>query len=326
MYTVLWPVLVLGLVIGIVNFFLFDRLIPWSRTAGQEVGMKNIERIFFHCMETKKDFWYQKDFFIHAKHVEGNMLYGVVISYTQPDHLRFEATAPAAYVRFYPPDAVLDAIQPRSPRTDEGAEVTGKKKLPTAEEFALSKHFDDVEVVPRGRAVIQLYGVYAADQIKTKKMIGNPSFWKTLREVHRWQPGQMTLGDLQQRYSKPKETFDYQFAVASDAGPAALKKYLESIQAAALAEMHSRYATIASCVLLVGLGAALGTFFRHGHILTAFAVSMGPGLFAIFSILLGVKLVTNNPAQMHSLVWIIWVGNAAVALLDAYLIGRLLRQ
>jgi len=52
----------------------------------------------------------------------------------------------------------------------------------------------------------------------------------------------------------------------------------------------------------------------------------GPGLFAIFAILLGVKLVTNDPGHMHSLLWVIWLGNAAVAVLDAILIGRLLRQ
>jgi len=133
------------------------------------------------------------------------MLYGVVTSFTQPNGLRYEATAPAAYVRFYPPDEVVDAVQPRPPRTDQAVDAKGKKKLPTAEEFALSEHFDDVEVVPRGRAVIQLFGVYASDQIKTKKMIGNPSFWRTLREVHRKQPTQMTLGDLRQRYSKPED-------------------------------------------------------------------------------------------------------------------------
>ena len=324
MSSLLWPALVVGLLIGCANFVLFDRVIPWAKESAARVGTDHIERIFFNRLQTNKFFEYKASgFYIYAKHTEGHMLYGVVARYGDPEH-RFEAKAPAAYVHFYPYNPALDAQA--APRAASEPGSSGKPPhRPTRDEVAAAGCWD-AEVVNRGRAMVQFFDVYASDQSNERSMLDSPTFWQVLKETQVLQPGQMTLGQLTRRLGNLRDTFDYKYAKAIGAGPVALGHLEDNLQAATVAEMQSRYALMVSCVLLVGLGAALGTMFRHGHILTAFAVSMGPGLFAIFAVLLGVHMVKAEPAQAAKLIWVMWLGNMVVAVLDAILVGRLLRQ
>jgi len=321
MSSLLWPALAVGLLIGCANFVLFDRVIPWAKESAARVGTDHIERIFFNRMQTKKSFEYKAaGFYIYAKHTEGQMLYGVVARYSNPSGQRFEAKAPAAYVRFYKPEAATEL--PTPPRPEAGK----PPRHLTREEVASEPGCWDAKVTSRGRAMVQFFDVYASDESNERSMLESPTIWEVLRETQVLQPGQMTLGELSRRLGNPRDTFDYRYAKAVGAGPVALDALEMSLRAATVAEMQSRYASMASCVLLVGLGAALGTMFRHGHILTAFAVSMGPGLFAIFAVLLGVHMVKGAPAQAHGLIWVMWLGNMVVAVLDVILVGRLLRQ
>jgi lipopolysaccharide export LptBFGC system permease protein LptF len=324
MSSLLWPALAVGLLIGCANFVLFDRVIPWAKESAARVGTEHIERIFFNRLESNKFFEHKASgFYIYAKHTEGQMLYGVVARYGDPNGQRFEAKAPAAYVRFYPPDTRRDARP--APKPDSAAEGKPPRR-PTREEVALAGCWD-AKVVNRGRAMVQFFDVYASDQTNERSMLDSPAIWRVLMETQVLQPGQMTLGELGRRLGNPRDTFEYKYAkVGLGAGPVALADLESSLRASTMAEMQSRYASMASCVLLVGLGAALGTMFRHGHILTAFAVSMGPGLFAIFAVLLGVHMVKAEPAEAAKLIWVMWLGNMVVAALDVILVGRLLRQ
>jgi hypothetical protein len=222
-------------------------------------------------------------------------------------------------VRFYPPEAKAEV--PAAAK-----QSSGKPHRATREEVASEPGCWDAEVVNRGRAMVQFFDVYASDETNQQTMLESPTIWEVLLETQILQPGQMTLGELSRRLGNPRDTFEYKFAKARGASPGPLKALEDSLRAATVAEMQSRYASMASCVLLVGLGAALGTMFRHGHILTAFAVSMGPGLFAIFAVLLGVHMVKAEPAQAAHLIWVMWLGNLVVAVLDVILVGRLLRQ
>jgi lipopolysaccharide export LptBFGC system permease protein LptF len=320
MSSLLWPALAVGLLIGCANFVLFDRVIPWAKESAARVGTDHIERIFFNRMQTKKSFEYKAaGFYIYAKHTEGHMLYGVVARYSNPNGQRFEAKAPAAYVRFYKPEAVTEV--PTAAKQEPG-----KAHRKTREEVASEPGCWDASVTNRGRAMVQFFDVYASDESNERSMLESPTIWEVLMETQVLQPGQMTLSQLSRRLGNPRDTFEYKYARSAGAGPVALDALELSLRAATVAEMQSRYASMASCVLLVGLGAALGTMFRHGHILTAFAVSMGPGLFAIFAVLLGVHMVKAEPGHANSLIWVMWLGNMVVAVLDAILVGRLLRQ
>ncbi len=321
MSSLLWPALAVGLLIGCTNFVLFDRVIPWAKESAARVGTDHIERIFFNRMQTKKSFEYKaQGFYIYAKHTEGQMLYGVVARYMNPNGQRFEAKAPAAYVRFFPAEATTEVRE--VPRPESGK----PPRHLTREEVASAPGCWDARVVNRGRAMVQFFDVYATDESNERSMLDSPTIWEVLMETQVLKPEQLTLSQLNRRLGNARDTFEYKNAVALGAGPEALDQTEKSLRAATVAEMQSRYASMASCVLLVGLGAALGTMFRHGHILTAFAVSMGPGLFAIFAVLLGVHMVKAAPAQAHSLIWVMWLGNAVVAVLDVILVGRLLRQ
>ncbi|NIA20994.1 MAG: LptF/LptG family permease, partial [Anaerolineaceae bacterium] len=102
MATILWPVLILGLLVGAVNFVLFDRVIPWSWYRAENIGTQNIERIFFHQLRTKKSVRH-RSFHMKAKHVEGNWLYGVVTSYNSGQGQQITAYAPLARLQFFPP-------------------------------------------------------------------------------------------------------------------------------------------------------------------------------------------------------------------------------
>ncbi|NIA21648.1 MAG: hypothetical protein GWP05_06720, partial [Anaerolineaceae bacterium] len=184
----------------------------------------------------------------------------------------------------------------------------------------------DATVTDRGRVLVQLFGVHASNPGGARTFLGDYSFVRPLNAVRTKGPREMTLMDLHRCYREPETTFEYLRGVEQGAGPVALDKVAMKLKAASLAEEHSRYASIVSCVLLVGLGAVLGTMFRHGHILTAFSVSMGPGLLAIFAILVGVQMVEKQPKNMHGLVWVIWSGNIVLLIADAILIPRLLRR
>ena len=411
MTTILWPVVVLGLLVGAVNFALFDRVIPWSWYRAEDIGTQNLERIFFHQLRTKKSVRH-RNFHIKAKHIEGNMLYGVVTSYDSGQGRPVTAYAPAAHLRFYPPlDAdekitvtarqgqitrqakdyarerannillafprvekvriILDIEGRRAvaecianvkfagsvsqrrtgedmtaaiaettedvgrqlmegqddPQPEGDAEAAAQppvKQRRREEEIAADSW--DASVTDRGRVLVQLFGVHASNPGRSSTFLGDYSFVRSLNNVRVREPREMTLMDLHRRYREPEKTFEYLRGTDRGAGPVALAQAAQKLKATSLAEEHSRYASIVSCVLLVGLGAVLGTMFRHGHILTAFAVSMGPGLLAIFAVLVGVQMVQEQPDSMHGLVWVIWSGNIVLLAIDAILIPRLLRR
>ncbi|MBN2583846.1 MAG: LptF/LptG family permease [Planctomycetes bacterium] len=406
MHTLLWPVVVFGLLIGAVNFALFDRIIPWSWYKAEQIGTQNIERIFFHLMRTKKEADYDNNFYIHAKHVEGNMLYGVVINYYQSDGELYRAYAPAAHISFSPPQQggreaiqvtarqpsiaddvkayarerankillafpkvervmmILDSeddrciaeciagvrfagsVSGRQVRddmpaaiaavTDEvigqlagpppaGGDGQGAARKPYRSEEVAAECWD-AEVVDHGQIRMQLFDIHGSDPGEAKLILGDYSFVRSINKPKELRPREMTLAQLRRRYDQPQECFAYRKGVAQYAGPEALAKVVKRLKAESLAEEHSRYASIVSCVLLVGLGAALGTIFRHGHILTAFSVSMGPGLFAIFAILVGKQMIVKQPESMHALVWVVWTGNIVLLAINAVLIPKLLRR
>ena len=339
MTTLLHPVLLLGLLIGGVNCVLFDQVIPWARYRAENVGMENIERIFFHNLRTKRTFNYG-DFYIRAQGVSGNNLYGVVARYGgqgSPDRL-FEVFAPVATVHFLKPGQEQGDLSGPSmtPSADERRSSGGYRRL-SREEVARRDDVWDAEVVHRGTVWFSMIGMHATDLRKENELIGRQTIHQSLDMPRVRDTAEMTFAELQRRYRNPRDSFLYHYSESRRPeyvdNPQALERYELSLtnlarktKAQALAQMHSRTATIVSCVLLVGLGAVLGIHFRHGHILMAFFISMGPALFAIFSILLGVKLVEGNPQQMQGMVLIIWSGNAFVLLLNAVLMGRLLRQ
>jgi len=331
MATLLRPVLVLGLLIGVMNFVLFDRVIPWARARAAKVGTQNVERIFFHSMRTQMHVSF-RDFFISANYVQDPMLYGVVLRTAAPDGQNIVGYAPAAMVKFLPAETAGAA-----PAPPPAAEAD---RPPTQEEVAARCW--DASVVTRGRLFLRLFGLDMFDEGKLSNwgnyVRGSPSIVPVLRGVQVTEPVQMTLGELRRAYARPEEAFRYQWEKESRGDPqkitpaqqAQLARSLRTIarwiKACGLAEMQSRYASMVSGVLLVVLGAVLGIRFRHGHILTAFFISMGPALFAIFAILMGARMVKEDPAHMHNLVAVIWAGNIVVLVIDMIVVGRLMRQ
>ena len=330
--TLLRPVLILGLLIALLSFILFDHAIPWARYQAEDVGTQNMERIFFHSLRTRMHISFS-DFFLSARHVQGNMLYGVVLRYDDPGGRNLVGYAPAALVRFFPPGPPVgqeaDSAAPAAAPDQQAAAAPRKKGEPTQEQVVRKYDCWDAKVVSRGRIFIQFFRLYSFDEGKALKELvsrGDPGFVRSLRDVRVMEPVQMTLGQLRQSYSRPEETFPYRWAKEQEKPAEGLEADAKRVRARALAEMHSRYASMLSSVLLVGLGAALGVRFRHGHILTAFFISMGPALFAIFAILFGSKMVKADPAHMHNLVAVIWAGNLVVLVIDVLVISRLARQ
>ncbi len=329
MSTLLKPVIVLGLLIGVVNFVLFDQIIPWSRYRAENIGQEHMERIFFHRMRTHRHVSIG-EFYITAGYVEGNRLYDVAIRYNEPGGENFVAYGKQAEVTFLPPEQPGEAVDgggegvSRGPNSDEKSEVPGR-----VSRIELARECRDARVVDHGSVRIRLVGVDAFDEGrggKSSLLRGNPTIDRLLVVPRPLDPEEMSLAMLRWRYEHPEESYLHRLVDARGGSEASLYKIDDRVQARSLAEMHSRYATIVSCVLLVALGAALGTMFRHGHILTAFFVSLGPALFAIFSILLGVKMVKAEPEEMHRWVSMIWTGNGVVLVLDFLLVGRLVRR
>lgn len=315
MATVLWPVVVLAMGLGVINYVLFDTVIPIARYQAENVATENMQRIFFHKMQTERYVRFG-DFYINAERVEGNMLYGVNADIVGAAGARYKGSAGAARVEFFSPGELTEAAS-RQGRHENG-------EPPTREEVA--RESANADVIDHGWVRIKLFDLQASDVGRTRFVGGDPSVWRSLKMVRTRDPKELTFAGLWGLYRRPELSFRYKYAESRGAGAKALAETAELIKARCLAEAHSRYASLVSCVLLVGLGAGLGMIFRHGHILMAFFISMGPALFAIFAILVGVNMVRSNPDSMHGLVGVIWAGNLVVAVLDAVLLGWILRH
>ncbi len=90
-------------------------------------------------------------------------------------------------------------------------------------------------------------------------------------------------------------------------------------------ELHSRLAFSVSVFVLVILAAALGIVFRGAHVLAAFGTSFVPALFVIVMNIMGRQLAEKDGTVMLGLV-VIWGAIVAVALLDAWLLTRVVRR
>lgn len=325
MGTLLRPVLVLGLLIGGLTFVLHDRVIPWSRGQAEITVKKNIERIFFHNIRTKQRANFG-DFTMRAEMVDGNFLYGVVLENRRSSNRLFTTLAPAAMIRFYPPEKSSSI-----PATQEvpGGDAGAKQASGPALAARIARECSDARVNDYGSVLIKLFQFTAYEEGTAKPptvVEGNQGYTRRLIITRPRGTEELTLGELISRYRAPEKSYLYRYPEASGESAAGLKAIAGKLRAKALAEMHGRYAMVVTCVLLVILGAVLGLRFRYGHILTAFFISMGPALFAIFAILMGTKLVRGSPEHMHALTWIVWSGNIVVAGIDAVFVGRMVRR
>ncbi len=80
------------------------------------------------------------------------------------------------------------------------------------------------------------------------------------------------------------------------------------------AELHSRLAFGVSCVALVLLGAALGIYFRSGHLLTAFGISFIPAALCLIAIFTGKHLAVHSSLGLTAGLAFLWSGIIAAAL------------
>ncbi|MCK4658117.1 MAG: LptF/LptG family permease [Phycisphaerae bacterium] len=89
--------------------------------------------------------------------------------------------------------------------------------------------------------------------------------------------------------------------------------------------LHSRFAFSASVLVLVTLAAALGIIFRGAHLLTAFGIAFVPTVFVIVTIIAGRQMAEKPGTGTLGLV-ILWAGIMGVAVLDWWVLFRVLRR
>jgi hypothetical protein len=90
-------------------------------------------------------------------------------------------------------------------------------------------------------------------------------------------------------------------------------------------ELHARMAFSVSVFVLVVLGAALGIVFRGSQVLVAFGISFVPSLFVITAIIMGKQLI-DKPGMELPGISVLWMGIVLVALVDAFVLMRVLRR
>jgi lipopolysaccharide export LptBFGC system permease protein LptF len=90
-------------------------------------------------------------------------------------------------------------------------------------------------------------------------------------------------------------------------------------------EIHARLAFSSSVFVLVILGAALGIVFRGSQVLVAFGISFVPSILVISMIIMG-KQITEKPGMTWAGVAIIWSGIGLVALIDLFVLTRVVRR
>jgi lipopolysaccharide export LptBFGC system permease protein LptF len=112
-----------------------------------------------------------------------------------------------------------------------------------------------------------------------------------------------------------------------------LKSALMRQQNEVESELHARVSFAVSCLVLVLVGATIGTLFRSGNFISAFAISTVPALMTIVLIVTGQHMCENvphvmpanfqNPMDMG--LKLVWGGNAVVAVVGSILFFRLSR-
>jgi hypothetical protein len=104
-----------------------------------------------------------------------------------------------------------------------------------------------------------------------------------------------------------------------------------AVNNSARSELHGRASFAISCLILVMIGCGLGTAFKSGNMLNAFAVSFVPALLSITLIFCGQQAATHVPFDMgpafHDPLMtglaFIWGGNLLVLAAAIYLTVRL---
>ncbi|MBI4719279.1 MAG: LptF/LptG family permease [Planctomycetes bacterium] len=92
-----------------------------------------------------------------------------------------------------------------------------------------------------------------------------------------------------------------------------------------VATLHERCAFSVSVFVLVLLGAALGAILRGAHVLAAFGISFVPALLVIVTIVTGKQLSQNASTYALGLA-VLWSGMLLVAVLDGWVMSRVLRR
>ena len=88
---------------------------------------------------------------------------------------------------------------------------------------------------------------------------------------------------------------------------------------------HSRLAFSASVLVMLVLAAGLAIIFRGGQFLTAFAISLVPGLLVIMLNVTGRQLAEKAPSYLAGIA-IIWAGIGLLAIADLVVLTRYLRR
>jgi lipopolysaccharide export system permease protein len=107
-----------------------------------------------------------------------------------------------------------------------------------------------------------------------------------------------------------------------------------AVNNSARSELHGRASFALSCLILVMIGCGLGTVFRSGNVLNAFAVSFVPALLSITMIFCGQQAATHVPFDMGESfhdplltgLAFIWGGNVLVLAAAIWLTMRLQKR
>jgi lipopolysaccharide export LptBFGC system permease protein LptF len=99
------------------------------------------------------------------------------------------------------------------------------------------------------------------------------------------------------------------------------------------AELHSRFAFAVSCLVLILVGAVIGTWFRSGNFVSAFALSTIPAIICLLLIMTGQHMAENVPDAIVNLtayanplkagLWTVWSGNIAVMVIGLFMLLKL---
>lgn len=98
----------------------------------------------------------------------------------------------------------------------------------------------------------------------------------------------------------------------------------EMVRRKCSAELHTRIVYSLSSLVLLVMGAALGTMFRGGHFVSAFALSFIPLMIVVIMLLLGKRMSEVTDPAIGAAV--IWSGLIAVALADVVILGKFLKR
>ena len=299
-FSLLWPSLLMGACLSVSALILTDQVIPWSINKIQETVLIKMEKIFLDQLRNDHHFIDDRSgLAIMVIDVRGKTLIKPTIRYTPSNGQTFTVQAETARIQFNlqerkaiikVTDGFINMADGRGAWFRDGEYPF---PLPLIDRKQKARHMAVEEITRELKHIEQ-----EDQQLQAKRIIA-----RTMS---------LTSGEFAD-FSMPEFTNLLQQEIAETQRKNRLRT-----------EYHSRYAMAGSCFFFVLLGSPISILQAKQQFLTSFFMVFMPIVFFYYPIV----MLSMNQAKngLCEPAWVMWVGNALIALIGIHFLRKVLKH